>query len=169
MARPGATAPARATVRPGRSAVPSAPYLRLCNVDVRGGTLFVQQQSCTSDGFWIPDGPVETMSAGASPVELGRAVVRAILNSRQNVVPPPPHESLSAALLAAAGVQSWKQYMRGARSVDIEALPDDLGVRIVSMRSGAGGFLPLDGEQLLRGPQERELGQGVLDGLRRGR
>jgi hypothetical protein len=123
---------------------------RLANVDLRRGEYIVQSSSQTVAGFWISTGTPVRFSSTSSAMELGQAVVEALARSKQGVETPPRDAKLSQPLLDLVGVRDYAAYMKGTRSIDVDAAetPDGQQMKITPTRNeGArGGFTPIAGK-----------------------
>lgn len=110
----------------------------------RRGKIIVGRVDVTRDG--IPFGPVDpvVLSGDAEGATLGRAVLDAIGRARSGVEPLSQAEWGHGLrhLLDAAGVSSWRTFVRGARSVDIWSTPGRVELDpLINLgpRSGFGG------------------------------
>ncbi|MCB9787674.1 MAG: hypothetical protein H6744_13410 [Deltaproteobacteria bacterium] len=120
--------------------------MKICEVYERRGRMLVQASSQTDQGVWILQGDVHALPSDCTDEELGSVVLAALAQSSR-VPHPTSWGGLTAALLAAAGVKSWKTFAKTAKNVSVEL--DQSGTIKPSRNLGpVDGFEPLPGQEL---------------------
>ena len=121
------------------------PQKRCVSVYGRGRLLILSTSSKTvgRHGLWIEVGPIRVLLKQASPDEVGRALLDALEDSRDEVPLPHDPESVQVPLLKAAGVSSWGSFMRGASHIYFER--DSSGIRMIPSEVDGGNFVPVVG------------------------
>jgi hypothetical protein len=131
------------------------------------GEYLVQTYSKTANGFSVMDGLPVRLSAQATAVELGQAVLDA-LNRRREGLPPYDYkkDEPDREFLKFVGATSYARYCRGVRSVSVDA---DLQMQEISVRPARsagrhGGFSGImEREVTFVFESVEQVGQAVLE------
>jgi hypothetical protein len=94
--------------------------MRLVTVYRRKSRYFVRASSLTTSGLWVASGPCHAADDSVGDVELAKAIVATFAHSVANAPHPETWGHLSAPLLSAANVKSWKVFASLASSVELE-------------------------------------------------
>jgi hypothetical protein len=81
---------------------------------------YVHSSSKTMVGIWMAGEPYIRLSTEDSHAALANAIQCALQASRENIPHPARFDSNFKDMLRLAGVKSWAEFMRGARSVDVD-------------------------------------------------
>lgn len=143
---------------------------RSATLDLRRGRYLAWSSSLVVDGFWVANGTHEILDESVDDGELGAAVHRMLAASRAGV--PDPHlgggPDPFAPVLAAFGLRGYSTYVKGTRSVNVEA--DDDAVVLTPTRNGGSreGFVGLP-EQAVRltAPDPGALGAALRTAMTR--
>jgi hypothetical protein len=136
---------------------------QLAHVDVRGGRTFVTPSSKTVTGMWKLDAHVAEVAL--EPAALAAAIGAALSRSRARTDTPDDDHAGMDALLAAAGVKSWPQFMKGRSSVTVLREGDTVKVWPMEARGSRGMRYVTERELRLTRPSLEELAAAVLDAL----
>jgi hypothetical protein len=106
-------------------------------IDLRKKILFINPLSKTTTGVFVSEGDPVTLAEGCPKKLKGEAAIDALQRSRESVPHPKNWKAFGASRRAAAGVKSWRSYVRGTRCLLLEVegdllkiLPsDNLGAR----------------------------------------
>jgi len=123
---------------------------RKATVNQRGGRIIVDRVDTTVDGIPVVTDDIAVLDADVGTRELGEAVLGAVGRARGGIprVQREEGEIRLQALLRAAGVRSWRSFMRGCRDVSVFAVEG--GVELMpSVNLGAReGFVGLPDESI---------------------
>jgi hypothetical protein len=130
----------------------------LVSVYFRSEGYYVTPSSLSTAGVWLGSGAVSFIRAGSRPAELGQVVVDGLSSSTVGVRHPaqsewPAHTKAALApLMKAAGVRSWKDFVRLASLVEVVRDRDTVTVvpyhrderRVDVFHEVAAGRVPVD-------------------------
>jgi hypothetical protein len=85
----------------------------------RGSKAFLVPLARVPSGGHIETEPVQVIDLPASPGNIGDAVLLALESSGRSL-PEPGSDQLESPAQRAAGAKSWKQFIRGTASCDVE-------------------------------------------------
>lgn len=85
----------------------------------RGSKAFLVPLARVPSGGHIETEPVRVVDLPSSPHDMGGAVLLALESSGESL-PEPSSEQLESPAQRAAGVKSWRQFIQGAASCDVE-------------------------------------------------
>ena len=118
----------------------------------------------TPPGFWKMNGHFARVPTDADVEDLGRTVLDALdASNRIRLREVDGSDNSFAPVLAALGLKTYAQYMRGATSVSVDIGDDDI-LRITPMRNGGAreGFVDMTAEvSVLLDRSEESLGSAV--------
>jgi hypothetical protein len=100
--------------------------MRLVTVYRRKSRYFVNASSLTTAGVWIASGPCHAADDTIGNAELAAAIAQTFTHSVSNVPHPQSFGHLSAPLLDAAKVKSWRTFASAASCVDLEEREGDV-------------------------------------------
>lgn len=133
-----------------------------------GDKLVICAISATSQGLLIDDGPRYSPPPG-DPLEVGRAVLRALADARTRAPHPNPIDSIMQPTLAAAGV-SLRRFRKEALYVGIDRAGDRLVLTPAHNLGSKGGFEGRPGDQLVVAADDPEaVGRALLEAFTRAR
>lgn len=143
------------------------PMMKRASIYERQGRWLVQAMGQVQWGYWLATGPVQALDCDDGPDHLGRAIRRALDDSRPLPNPDNPREFQPSQLLTAARVKSWGSFARLARSIDAELEGNVLALE--SSRRVRDSFEPDDEPpiELVRGCSDHELGEAAIAALER--
>ena len=107
----------------------------------RDGKVFFDAQAKTEAGFYVGSEPVVVVDPSDTK-GLSAGLLRVLDAYRTGVPTPSRREERGQELYAAAGVGTWREFVKGAKLVDIE-LNDGI-ITLVSWRNDGRGFVPTD-------------------------
>lgn len=152
----------------GQAPGSATPAPRLVTAYFRGGVWFFEPRARSTLGAWLSCEPVETLLEPSPDTKLG-AVLTGLLElaPQENVPHPPERSGPRSALLAKAGVSSWKSFSASARACDVALENGTLRLSPCQRRGQA--FLPLRAEQItVTWPVERvSLARELREAFRR--
>jgi len=133
----------------------------------RESKIFLVPEARTTAGVRISATPVEVIdhATGIDSTDLGKVVI-SVLNKFQDSVPHPTDwKSITIPFLKPAGVKSWREFVKSAKSVGIEFEKDK--IRLIPMKNlGAKeGFAPLTEKSVTVQLSADEIGKGLLERL----
>ncbi len=113
-------------------------------VSLRRGVLWVCSYDQTVDGFWVMSEVTGPLDADMDDAALGRCVLAARRSSKIGVPTPSVAElSRPAPVVAAAGVKSYAQFIKGLRSVNITFDGTAAEITPLSNLGARGGLVPI--------------------------
>ena len=118
------------------------------NVGLRDDVIYVQSYS-GSGGLYIANGWIRTLAVDVDDTVLGQAVFEALHNSGDSIkAAAEGRERALAALLKAAGVRSYRKFVRGTRTVGVGVRPHSSSITFLPYRNGGPtgpgrGFHPI--------------------------
>ena len=132
----------------------------------RSENLFIFTLSAVSDAYWIGDGPVYKLTKTNS-VEIGLTVRKCLEASRYGMPHPTDADRTKRIqpLLEAAGVKSYSDFAKLARSVRVMIKENGMVTLLALRNEGRGRFLAKAEEQGITLGTDRELGEAVLMAL----
>lgn len=143
------------------------------NIDQqRNGDYIIQTFSGTVNGFDIGDGVPIRIGSGAGAEEIGAVVLDALNRSREDhPAVNLREENPVKQFLEFVGEPSFGKYMRGVRSIFVDAVYDDsptvLHITPYRNEGARGGFTPIaELERDLAYISPEQLGEEVLGALR---
>jgi hypothetical protein len=135
----------------------------------RKGQLVLATSNRGSGRFslWIDSGPVTLLNASESPQRVGEALLESLSMSRSGIELPRDLDGSERALLDAAGLKSWSEFIRGTVSCHVEH--DATGTHLVPSRREGAGFVPeKDSEVFLASDSSlSQLAEALGEALRR--
>lgn len=134
--------------------------IKNANVYKRQKQFFVHAMSKTTGYAWIIWEPILALPETCDDQELDRAIRTALDGSRIDVPHPHPQdfETLGAGLYAAAGVKSWRTFVKGASLVDV--VQEGARITLTLQKRDGAGFEPDDSHQVVLDATS-ELGAAV--------
>ena len=121
---------------------------RSANISQRRGQIIVHPWAFTTMGVLVASEPYRVLSGGVSNEDLGDAVLRALAEAGETILHPAQDQwdAVSQSFLNAAGVASWRAYMKGARSCDADRSGDDIVIK--PSRNDGRGFEGIKGAEV---------------------
>jgi hypothetical protein len=128
------------------------------------GRIFLHPDSKTTAGLWIGSKPISSLDP-SDPVELGRAVLAALADSKERVPDPSIWENLSTPLLKLAGAKSFSAFFRSARYVSIELQNGRVTFSPWRNLGSRHGYRPINGKDRTNPANDPELGSSLISAL----
>jgi hypothetical protein len=137
----------------------------MASVEERAGSLVISSYSKTVAGFETMNGWFVAIDSDSDDAVVGEAVFNALGRSERVVPTPPVDSNPLAPLLKSLGVSSWRQYVKGVRSVSVYR-DDKIEIVPCENRGSKEGFVEITDDAVkLSEPTAAELGQAVRDAL----
>lgn len=129
----------------GRS-VPAESRVRMAHIYRRRGKDYVTASSRTRDGFWLEEGEVDVLDAGASG--LADSVRSALARSRHGIRAPKDWSSHVNRVVEAAGLKRFGAFAKGTALVGVEEKNGSL--RVMPHRNGGSrkGYVGIQDQAL---------------------
>jgi hypothetical protein len=123
---------------------------------LRSKKIILQPVSKTTVGLWKGDGPVVAIEE-ADVSKLGESVLKALAGSREDIPHPTSWKGSFDLVLKAAGVKSWKAFVKSAKRVEIKFSTNRVSFVPTKNCGPRDGFQSLDEASLDCPPTESEL------------
>jgi hypothetical protein len=124
--------------------------MKMATAYQRGAIFVIHALSRTTDGVWIATQPFIRLPEDCSSDELSGAVQAALDRSKDRVRHPDQDQwkKVLEPLLNAAGVKSWRTFVRGSTSVEIESDATGLALIPTNNLRGREGYEAIDTERI---------------------
>ncbi|WP_211831189.1 hypothetical protein [Kistimonas asteriae] len=87
----------------------------------RKGSLFLGANQQTTAGVWLDAGPYFTCSSSDEEATIGSLCLQALEHSKSGVPHPKTHSGMTKPLLLAAGVKSYRTFIKGTKMCMLSA------------------------------------------------
>lgn len=136
----------------------------LVSVYQRKRLLLMYAFSLTTGGVWIAQPPGLGLTDDASDLLLGTCVRSLLSESKEDIPHPADWKDVSVPVYELVGVQGWRAFIRGAKSVSVQ---ESDSLRICIMVNDGKGFVAADGSDIIvpRAIHVGELGQVIRRAL----
>lgn len=112
-------------------------------------------------GVWIGDGPVVVID-GDNLGEFGEAVLKLLGESHEGIPHPTSWKGSFDKMLKAAGVKSWRIFVKSAKCVEIEFSTNRVGFLPTKNGGAKDGYGHLSGKAIDCAPTQNELLKSLL-------
>ncbi|MGH9900359.1 MAG: hypothetical protein ACRD68_00810 [Pyrinomonadaceae bacterium] len=132
--------------------------MKVCQVYVRGESVYVITSWQTEPGFWYATEPMIKLGLDRPPGEVGARILEALNSSRTGVPVPANPKAVTQALTKFVGFKSWGTFAKGAVCFSVDY--DGGVVRLIpTVSTGDGGFDHLPDRALICRPDAEEVGR----------
>ncbi|HJV89555.1 MAG TPA: hypothetical protein VJ623_04560 [Holophagaceae bacterium] len=119
--------------------------IRIASVYFFQGRALVHALGRTTQGAWVPLGPIQTLPA-EPPTPVAAALLAALDASCQGLPRPEDWTAVMAPLLEASGARKWPDFLKEATCLGVESLGGALTLVPTRNLGEEGGFEPLPAE-----------------------
>lgn len=115
---------------------------KLATIYLRKSKLLIASSSKTISGFWVAEGPVQVVDEGDA-FAIAAALRIAFERSRSRVPVPNSFSEPIAPLLEAAGVKSWRSFVKDAKSIGASLFDGTITLTPKQRIDRAGNYIPI--------------------------
>lgn len=119
--------------------------MKLVSIIVRDNKAYIESSGRSPDWLWIGMGNVQTVSLDSNKTEIGRAILKAISESKLEFPYPPTVDSLGAKARA-AGFKTFASFANGAKAINV--IKNEDGIKFIPSvwKGRKKGFVPSDSD-----------------------
>ncbi|MBL8546320.1 MAG: hypothetical protein JNL81_07635 [Hyphomonadaceae bacterium] len=115
---------------------------KAASIHLRRGKFYVDTESRTKAGIWVGVGAVQIVDEG-NDIALAEALRSALEASQHGIPTPPPDDDLTISILEAAGVKTWRAFVRDATCVDAKLSDGRVTLTPYRKVDRAGNYVPI--------------------------
>lgn len=140
---------------------------QLVSVYRRSEKIIITPSSQTTDGVWTQVEPSSLVESMDDELHIGKVLIDALGLSQQGFPHPTDWSKVPEPTLDAAGIGSWRTFMRGSISCTVDRVEGRIGFKPHRNLGVKEGYEPIPSRnfQLVDGSQPNEIGAALLRAL----